>query len=1786
MQKKFSKVVASLLALGIMTSVPFSAPSVEAYAEELVIENAGTDLPVKDTAYSSVQDFETLAGGTMGTPLDGISVVNGTVALSDLYTGEGNGDAVMEITRSSDAKFEVRTNFNSADFPAVGKIVSYDWYCQDVTKQNKLMLQLKGYGDVTDQTYEMYIGANYENGELQAYYRYKNAISDSTDPNKVDVQETLSNDLIKQGWNNFVLDFSVKGEVTYIVNDVEILTIETSDGDYGGFTTAAFVDFWTTSGYKDGKVYVDNVTLTTPAQIPTAPVVDDKMDTFDFTYAGATVTPSEYEYSLDGGDNWETLEKKPLYVGNVDVAAGDVQVRAKAPAGEQFTFPVISNETAYTSTQYIDLSMEREEDFENFNSLVNVPPEGTVDPATVPPQLIVSTDMYSRSGVSSMLIIPDGENDAPDNSTSRHKGGMFRIGNESDVLIEDKVLTVWMYDTMDTDKDYKTIGIAKELDASGNMKSECMLGFNNAVATSYYVIRSRPGASSDWGSWGNTGVTRTEGWHSFQWDYTEEGYCSIYVDGKFVRKYEADGFNNYYLQDTWSHSGVDTMAYYIDDITITDSRDDVAIVPEAPTAPVVDDVNDTLGFTPVDGMADLALYEYSVNSGETFMDVTSNPIELEEDSFDVGEVMVRLKATDTTESGMVLRNDAMYTPADYFYKVSLEEAYERVCSFYEGDYTAESWGVLAPALEAAKASLDEESGYQDALVALESAVDNLEMDLADIVSYSFDNENEPNPFNIITGTPDYGQYTNISSHGGQGLMLNTEYVDGAYRTKAVYSFAEVMYDKVVTLYFRDLYSGSTVVTLTNSETGDGVKIYGSGDYRAKTIDNGIESGEITTSMRRNDDWYQLEFNFATNDGVRCYMDTRNWLNTSVIDGFDTITVEFSHSSASFSAIDELVITEKNPVTEIKLNDDSATIGYYDSYEMNINNWTLVTEKDYATTDKFTWSSTNTSIAPVTTGGSIENHGVGTAKVTATASSGVSATMDINCVDLEAESVNISISDYNDEPNYAETVTIEPGSKKVLNALIAPEGTTERDVTWETSDSSIVTVDRGEVTAVAEGTATVTVKTAESGKTDTITVVVSKDTYAYGVEYFVAKDGNDITGDGSMELPFASIERARDEIRALASMPANGAVVYIREGEYTILNGIEFEAQDQGSDEAPIKYEAYNGENVTFKGTIDLVASDMQKVTDPEIIAKLPSSAQDKVYEIDLSDYITQHKDLQYVGHSITGNLALMHDWFHELGYNDDLPYYSFTFNNEVQTLSRWPNTTETPSGSSYAGYTRINQVPNAGANPRMWQDDVISSPDWVAPEDRDYTDTFEVGSNALDARIDSWVGIPDDGTDILDMDIWMSGYWYNDFSDQSAQVRSISGDYLKSDIPSAYSTRSSLTYNRFYVYNLIQELDIPGEWYFDQMNESYTLYFYPPEGTDMTSDEITMQMSALEEAMFTFENTENITVSGVDILGVLNHGVIISGSEDIAYKNATIRATELKAGIIRDTEENITYNSGFENINFYDVNGGVHMSGGDYNNLISQGNYIQNCHFDNFATVNKSYNPAVEMTGVGNRISSTIIENGPHNAIMYQGNDHLIEFTEIFDVVLEAKDQSAIYACRNTIARGTVMRMNYIHDIPKGTGNANSGIYLDDLTSGVTIIDNVFEDMGWGIFMNGGRDNIMIDNLFHNTQDGIVINDWAYVGCDNWYVHGYGTLAEPMTMAPTYEEWSDPNSAYGKYEHLWTIRDDDKLHSKYNVSIGNVSTGTGDLMYYMSRSVQANATNVLKDWFFEKGNTY
>ncbi len=122
------------------------------------------------------------------------------------------------------------------------------------------------------------------------------------------------------------------------------------------------------------------------------------------------------------------------------------------------------------------------------------------------------------------------------------------------------------------------------------------------------------------------------------------------------------------------------------------------------------------------------------------------------------------------------------------------------------------------------------------------------------------------------------------------------------------------------------------------------------------------------------------------------------------------------------------------------------------------------------------------------------------------------------------------------------------------------------------------------------------------------------------DVYVAVDGNDKTGDGSINNPYATFERARDAVRELLKTATDEIVVAFKEGNYGGLDNLTFGAEDSGSEKVPVTYCAYGDGDVVFQNGVVIKQEDFKPLDEAEK-AMFKDSAVPYIYKADLKGQI-------------------------------------------------------------------------------------------------------------------------------------------------------------------------------------------------------------------------------------------------------------------------------------------------------------------------------------------------------------------------------------------------------------------------------------------------------------------------------------------------------------------------------------------------------------------------------------
>ncbi|MCL4181410.1 MAG: hypothetical protein KJ072_27185, partial [Verrucomicrobia bacterium] len=276
------------------------------------------------------------------------------------------------------------------------------------------------------------------------------------------------------------------------------------------------------------------------------------------------------------------------------------------------------------------------------------------------------------------------------------------------------------------------------------------------------------------------------------------------------------------------------------------------------------------------------------------------------------------------------------------------------------------------------------------------------------------------------------------------------------------------------------------------------------------------------------------------------------------------------------------------------------------------------------------------------------------------------------------------------------------------------------------------------------------------------------------EFHVAINGHD-TWSGTLAAanaqgtdgPFQTLARAQLAVRELkrtSGLPDGGITIHVSQGVYQFSSPLRFTEADSGTERSPVRYQARPGETVRLSG--GEVLTNFTPVTDPGMLQRLDPAARGHAVQSDL-----RALGLTDFGTAGGGGLELF-------------------FQDRPMPIARWPN----------EGFVRMVEV--LGATPV----DVRGTKGCV--EGR-----FKYEGD----RPRRWTREPD---------VWLHGYWFWDWSDQRQQLKALDLESQTIELAPPYHNYGYRKGQWYYAYNLLSEIDQPGEWHLDR--NAGLLYFWPP----------------------------------------------------------------------------------------------------------------------------------------------------------------------------------------------------------------------------------------------------------------------------------------------------------------------------------------------------------------------
>ncbi len=309
--------------------------------------------------------------------------------------------------------------------------------------------------------------------------------------------------------------------------------------------------------------------------------------------------------------------------------------------------------------------------------------------------------------------------------------------------------------------------------------------------------------------------------------------------------------------------------------------------------------------------------------------------------------------------------------------------------------------------------------------------------------------------------------------------------------------------------------------------------------------------------------------------------------------------------------------------------------------------------------------------------------------------------------------------------------------------------------------------------------------------------------------------------------------------------------------------------------------------------------------------------------------------------------------------------------------------------------------------------------------------------------------------------------------------------------------------NRYYIENVLEGLDRPGEWYLDR-NEGKLYYWFPESAGEpdlrapLLRQLVRFQgdikageyVSHVRIEGLTFQDTDwDLPPEGYPSCGdvgdiVPPSAVTFDGAAFCEFKDNTIKNVGTYGLEITGHGNKIAGNE------IYDTGSGgiiTRSYTGEKNEIL--GNHVHHCGAVYQSAV------GINIDDGGGLIAYNEVHHTPHSGIYgrhwatatqeqerrFQEQGLVIEYNEIYDVMHEMNDGAGIFIRDSNI----IIRNNVIHDVyanPEGSGSPGFGIYLGCETRNTLVENNlVYRARAGQLVWYFNRNNTIRNNIFADS---------------------------------------------------------------------------------------------------------
>jgi hypothetical protein len=611
----------------------------------------------------------------------------------------------------------------------------------------------------------------------------------------------------------------------------------------------------------------------------------------------------------------------------------------------------------------------------------------------------------------------------------------------------------------------------------------------------------------------------------------------------------------------------------------------------------------------------------------------------------------------------------------------------------------------------------------------------------------------------------------------------------------------------------------------------------------------------------------------------------------------------------------------------------------------------------------------------------------------------------------------------------------------------------------------------------------------------------------GPEFYVAESGND-GNPGTKERPLASLARAQELVRLIDKRGKTPITVWVRQGTYYLQKPLVFEPNDSGTTECPVRYAAYPGEEVTLSGGRRLICR-WAPYKDGIMMCTLPrrNGGEEPFTQL----FIDGKRQIRarYPKYDSQNPLVWGNGYINVAAAAEPWPPTQFHFDPGTFTKNRW----------SKPELAIVQMFPLDYWGTLQWQ---VKDVDWDAH-------VVKLG----------WGGFR---VNALEFGIAATGLGKSQL-------------YAK-------ESKGDTFHSRFYIENVFEELDSPGEWYLDSDRE--ILYYKPAPGVDLRQAKVEVP---LLERVVEFRGSQQCPVKFIHLSGFRIAHTVSTFLKQYEAPSRGDWTIHRGGAILIEGAEDCTIDKCFfdavggNGVFINNYNRGVRVYGNKFTEsgdsavcLVGSENLIQGTNHpvpsENLISNNLIHDCGVfgkQIAGVfisvtlRNTISHNLIYNLPRAGICVNdgwGGGHIIEFNEIHDTVRETTDHGPF----NSWGRGRFWCFEQNH----GDFSHSSGYH---------------ENEAGYVFYYPEEDGYITEirnNYFHEdpskSMHGMDFDD----GSSHYHIHNNLCVGLSMTQSPgdyrtvennIFVHPSNPPRFWSSYE---------RNHDRFNRNIIVISTNTSN----------------------------